>query len=96
MKNLGSMFKPLIKFIVKYNVTIFFLLIATGMGLSIYSLNASMKKASDVPAPSTNSQQGLVTFSQFNDVVTLVDGLRTSSEMPDASVPSGRINPFAE
>jgi hypothetical protein len=96
MKDLNSIFKPLVKSIIKYNVTIFFVIIAVLMGLSIYNLNESMKTASVVPEPTTSSQQGLVNFSQYNEVVTLVEGLRTSSEMPEASVPSGRINPFAE
>lgn len=96
MKRTSITFKPLVKFIIKYNVTIFFILIAVGMGLSVYSLNDSMNTASVAPEPSTTSQQSLVNFSGYNSVVNLVEGLKNSSEMPEATVPSGRINPFSE
>jgi hypothetical protein len=96
MRNLSSTFRPLVKFIVRYNVIIFFLLISTGMGLSIYNLNTSMQNASKVTQPTTSSQQSLVNFNQYTSVVTLVEGLSSSANMPEASIPSGRINPFAE
>lgn len=92
-KSLSSVFKSLITTFQKYSVTIFIVVLTSGLVIAVLMLNSTLQKASDTTGYTPSLDP--TTFDQAT--IDRVKQLHTSDEPPKASSPStGRINPFAE
>lgn len=77
----------------KYNLTIFIIVLAGGLGTAVILLNNTLKKSSDTSGYSSNLD--ITSFDQAT--IDRIKQLHTSSEFTgDVALPTGRINPFAE
>lgn len=96
MKNFKNIFKPIIKFVVKHNLVVFIVFIVSGLIVSIYYLNNSLSASYTTHTSDTTAQVNLVNFTSYQKVNSLVSSLYTVENMPEANLPTGRLNPFAE
>lgn len=95
MKNTdaGTLFVSIVKGFRRYNLTIFIVVLASGLSTAVLMLNASLQKSSDTTGYS--STLDITSFDQTT--IDRIKQLHTSDEtINGSSLPSGRINPFAE
>jgi len=92
-KSLSSVFKSLIATFQKYSVTVFIVVLTSGLAIAVLMLNSTLQKASD-----TTGYTPTLDPSTFDQVtIDRVKQLHTSDENPKTSTPpTGRTNPFAE
>ena len=95
MKNtdIKSLFGPIAKTFQRYNLTIFIVVLVSGLAVSVLMLNNTLQQASNPGnyTPATDS----TTFDQAT--IDRITQLHTSSEpSPELQLPEGRINPFSE
>lgn len=77
----------------RYNLTIFIIVLAGGLGTAVIMLNNTLQKSSDTSG--YTSSLDITSFDQ--STIDRVKQLHTSSEFDsNTPLPSGRINPFAE
>lgn len=95
MKNMSvtSLFLAIANTIRRYTVTIFIVLIVVGLSASVLLLNTILQDASN-----TNGVTSSVDDTGFDQsTIDRVKQLHTSADvLPDLTLPSGRVNPFAE
>lgn len=96
MKNIKIIFKPIMKFVIKHNLVVFIVFIVTGLSFSIYYLNNSLSASFETHTSDTSAQVNLVDFTKYQKVNSLVSNIYTADNMPEATLPTGRQNPFAE
>ncbi len=95
MKNtdIKSLFGPIAKAFRKYNLTIFIVVLVSGLAVAVLMLNQTLQQASN-PGSYTSTLDS-TTFDQAT--IDRITQLHTSSEpAADFQVPEGRINPFSE
>lgn len=87
-------FQSFIRSIKHYNLTIFIVLIASGLSVSVILL----KNAIDRANPEQSQYQSVIDNSSFDQTtVNRINQLRTSTENTSAAeLPAGRVNPFGE
>ncbi len=76
----------------RYNLTIFIVVLVTGLSTAVIMLNDTLQKASDTSGYTSTLDS--TTFDQAT--IDRVKQLHTSSETVDTSLPTTRINPFNE
>jgi hypothetical protein len=95
MKNsdVSSLFKPIARIYQKYNLTIFIVILTSGLVTAVLFLNGIIQQSSDTS--NYKASTNLTTFDQTT--INRVQQLHSSGS-PSATVtlPAGRINPFAE
>ena len=91
--NTGSLIGPIAKGFKKYNLTIFIVVLVTGLAIAVLMLNATLQQSSD-----TTGYTAATKPTNFDQVtITRVNQLHTSTGAPSSiTLPSTRINPFAE
>lgn len=77
-----------------YNLTIFIVVIVLGLVVAVFSLQRILETAIQAPETSTSATYTTITFDQAT--IDKIDSLKTASQAGDISLPTGRINPFAE
>lgn len=92
-KDVSSLIKPIIFAFQRYSLTIFIVILTTGLAVSVLVLNAIVQQASDTTGYRANS-----TSTNFDETtIKRVKQLHKSSEFNNqVELPSGRINPFIE
>ncbi|TAL14160.1 hypothetical protein EPN95_04105 [Patescibacteria group bacterium] len=92
-KDVSSLISPIVKGFQKYNLTIFIVVLTTGLAVAVLMLNATLQQSSDTTG--YTSAANPTTFDQTT--INRVKQLHTSSDMlTPVTLPSTRINPFAE
>lgn len=84
------------KFIIKHNLVVFIVFIVSGLSVAIYYLNNSLSASFETHTSDTTSQINLVDFTPYQKVNNLVSNQYSVDNMPEATLPAGRQNPFAE
>lgn len=95
MKNndIKTVFVSAARVLRRYNLTIFIVILASGLSASVLMLSYTLQKSSDTSGYISTSD--ITSFDQVT--IDRVKQLHTSSEYTiDTPLPSGRINPFAE
>jgi hypothetical protein len=95
MKNIsiGSLLKPIGHFFARFHLTLFILVVASGLGCAVLLLNGILTD--------TSAAEGYVspigTGSIDQATLDAIKALHTSDEtVTDKTLPEGRINPVAE
>ena len=91
--NLNLNFKPLVRVLRRYHLTIFIVFVASGLGFAVFTFTNLLNESSTDTTYTSPINAGTI------DQVTLerIKVLHTSDEpTPAIVVPEGRINPFAE
>ena len=92
-KSVGSAFRSIVTGFQKYNLTIFIVVLTSGLAIAVLLLNSTLQEASDTSGYTSNIDQ--TSFDQTT--IDRVKELHTSSEVTnDEPLPEGRVNPFAE
>jgi hypothetical protein len=96
MKNsdVSSLFKPIVRIFQKYNLTIFIVVLTSGLVAAVLFLNGVLQQSSD-----TSNYKSSTSLTSFDQVtINRVKQLHTSSNpsAADTALPAGRVNPFAE
>jgi len=97
MKNkpLTNPFKPIVKIITKFNMTLFILVIAGGLIVSVLALSNILAHQPTSDSSSTPSSTSATTFDQTT--IDRLNKLTTSDESSNNQVlPSTRNDPFSE
>jgi len=77
----------------RYNLTIFMIVLAVGLGTAVLLLNNTLQKSSDTSGYS--SSLDITSFDQTT--IDKIKQLHTSTEFTGGvTLPAGRINPFGE
>lgn len=93
MKN-SHPFAPLGRIIQRYNLTIFIVVLVSGLVASVLLLAATLREAD--PSRSPTQTQINTSFVSEDATITELNNLHTSSTNPTYSAPAGRLNPFGE
>jgi hypothetical protein len=92
-KDVTSLLVKIVRTFQKYSLTIFIVVLTSGLATAVLLLNATLQEASDT----TNYTSDLGNTSFDQATIERVEQLHTSSEITtDAPLPNGRINPFSE
>jgi len=91
--NLTTAFGPLIRAFQRYNLTIFIVVLVSGLATAVLMLNATLIQSSD-----TTGYKSPVDITSFDQAtIDRVKQLHTSDESSTGfTLPAGRINPFSE
>lgn len=95
MKNKSAVeaIKDIVNSIKRYTVTIFIVLIVSGLSYAVILLNTILQDASDT----TGIKSSLDNSGFDQATIERVKQLHTSDEkLPDLALPTERVNPFAE
>jgi hypothetical protein len=92
-KDVSSLIKPIVAVFQRYSLTIFIVVLTTGLAIAVLMLNTIVQQASD-----TSNYKGGTTSTTFDQVtIERVKQLHSSSDFSNqVTLPSGRINPFSE
>lgn len=92
-KDISTLIQPLVAAFQRYNLTIFIVVLVTGLVVAVLMLNSTVQQASN-PSGYTST----TTSTSFDQTtIDRVKQLHESSEYTSSSeLPSGRINPFTE
>ena len=91
--SLKAVFQSIATTFVRYNLTIFIVVLVTGLAVAVIMLNTILLESSDTPQ--FKSTTDISSFDQ--QTIDRVNQLhRSSDSIPEVTLPSGRINPFAE
>jgi len=91
--NLSLNFKPLVRVLKRYHLTIFIVFVASGLGFAVFTFTNLLNESSTDTTYTSPINAGTI------DQATLerIKVLHTSDEPTPAIItPEGRINPFAE
>ncbi len=92
-KSVGSVFRSIVTGFQKYNLTIFIVVLTSGLAVAVLLLNSALQEASNTSGYNADSDP--TSFDQAT--IDRVKQLHTSSEITgDTLLPEGRVNPFAE
>ncbi len=92
MNNSANIFQPIINIFKRFNLILFIVTIVGGLIFAVITLNSALQRTS---TDTTSKQNTSNVFDQ--STVVRLEKLKTSSEnsvIP--TLPSGRVNPFAE
>ncbi|MDB5167167.1 MAG: hypothetical protein JWN26_312 [Candidatus Saccharibacteria bacterium] len=92
-KDISTLIGPIVKGFRKYNLTIFIVVLTTGLAVAVLMLNATLQQSSD-----TTGYTAATNPTNFDQAtIDRVKQLHTSSDtLAPVVLPSNRINPFAE
>jgi hypothetical protein len=93
-KDLHISLQPVITALKRYSVTIFIVLLVSGLATAVLLLNQIVVSSSDTTGVTSNIDPNA--FDQ--STILRIEQFHTSDEYSasDTQLPSGRINPFAE
>ncbi len=93
MKDIKTITQPIGTTLSKYSLTIFVVLMVAGLSTAVLLMTNALQKSSDT----TNYSPSVGSSSFDQATINRVNQLHTSSEqLPNYTVPTGRINPFTE
>lgn len=93
--DISTSLKPLARFLQRFHLTIFIVLIVGALTYAIMSLYDVLSDASTIPAQSTTSSGNGVTFDQAT--IDHLNKMYNANNAPATiDLPAGRINPFSE
>lgn len=87
-----SILKAVANGFIRYNLTIFIVVLVTGLSTAVLMLNETLRKASDTSGYTSSLDSA--TFDQ--GTIDRVKQLHTSAEAVNTTLPTTRINPFNE
>lgn len=91
--NLSLNFKPLVRALQRYHLTIFIVFVASGLGFAVFTFTNLLNESSTDTTYTSPIGAGSIDQSTLERIKVL----HTSDEQTPAIVtPEGRINPFAE
>lgn len=91
--NISAIVQGIVGVFKRYNLTIFMIVLAGGLGTAVVMLNNTLQKSSDTSGYTSNLD--ITSFDQAT--IDRIKQLHTSKEFTgEVTLPSGRINPFAE
>lgn len=92
-KDISTLVGPIVDAFQRYSLTIFIVVLTSGLGVAVLMLSATVQQASDSTGYTSNT-----TSSSFDQTtIDRVKQLHTSTEFTsNVALPSGRINPFSE
>ncbi len=91
-KDVSSLIGPIVRGFQRYNLTIFIVVLTSGLVGAVLILNMIVQRSSDTTGYTPTSS--VTSFDQVT--INRVKQLHTSSTPTDVTFPTGRINPFAE
>ncbi len=92
-KDVSAVFAPIATAFRRYNLTIFIVVLVTGLATAVLMLNSTLQQASNTSNYSSNLD--ITTFDQTT--INRVKQLHTSDDHTTTfTLPPGRINPFSE
>lgn len=93
--DISTSLKPLGRFLQRFHLTIFIVIIVGGLTYAIMSLYDVLSDASTIPAQSTTTTSAGITFDQAT--IDHLNKMYTADAAPaTVDLPTGRINPFSE
>ncbi len=92
-KDISSLINPIAKGFRKYNLTIFIVVLTTGLAVAVLLLNATLQQSTD-----TTGYTSSISSTKFDQAtIDRIKQLHTSSDTAaPVTLPTTRINPFAE
>jgi hypothetical protein len=91
-KDISTLIGPIIQGFQRYSLTIFIVVLTSGLVVTVLIMNSIVQKSSD-----TSGYTSTTNMTSFDQVtIDRVKQLHTSDAQTDITLPPGRINPFAE